>query len=104
MLEQEDLKCLKVGVVFRIFQYIIQMKGFGINGKKVDVVEFFKGCEIVKNGEGIYIEYDIKNWCIGIVFIEMLMLFDFQIVLMFDGKMFNFCLICVSVGSFRDVE
>lgn len=53
------------------------MKGFGINGKKVDVVEFFKGCEIAKNGEGIYIEYDIKNWCIGIVFIEMLMLFDF---------------------------
>lgn len=102
--EQEDSKRLKVGVALRTSQYIIQMKGLGINGKKVDVVEFFKGCEIAKNGEGIHIEYDIKNRCTGTAFIEMSTLSDFQTALTFDGKMFNSRLIRVSAGSLRDVE
>lgn len=103
-IELEESKRLKMDQPLRTSQYIIHMKGLGINGKKLDVVEFFKGCEIAKNGEGIHIEYDIKNRCTGTAFVEMLTLSDFQSALMFDGKMFNSRVIRVSAGSLHDVE
>ncbi|XP_061189754.1 zinc finger CCCH domain-containing protein 13-like [Saccostrea echinata] len=102
--ESEETKRPKMEQPLRTSQYIIHMKGLGINGKKLDVVEFFKGCEIAKNGEGIHIEYDIKNRCTGTAFVEMLTLSDFQSALLLDGKMFNSRVIRISAGSLRDVE
>ena len=102
--QQDDTKRLKIEHPIRTSQFIVQMKGLGINGKKLDVVEFFKGCEIAKNGDGIHIEYDIKNRCTGTAFVEMLTLSDFQTALQFDGKTFNSRLIRVSAGCLAEVE